>query len=90
MLVGSPYPLPKREEDPKPSLIESSNELGKEAASKSLAGRGLMLATRHASLGMRRNREEKAILKGISLYFNPGEMIGIMGPSGEVEGWGSL
>ena len=25
---------------------------------------------------------EKAILKGISIYFNPGEMIGVMGPSG--------
>ena len=25
---------------------------------------------------------EKEILKGISLYFNPGEMIAIMGPSG--------
>lgn len=24
----------------------------------------------------------KEILKGISIYFNPGEMIGIMGPSG--------
>ena len=25
---------------------------------------------------------EKEILKGISLYFNPGELVGIMGPSG--------
>ena len=24
----------------------------------------------------------KEILKGISLYFNPGELVGIMGPSG--------
>ncbi len=28
-------------------------------------------------------RKYKEILKGISLYFNPGELIGIMGPSGE-------
>ena len=27
-------------------------------------------------------RNKKEILKGISLYFNPGEMIAIMGPSG--------
>ena len=27
-------------------------------------------------------RVVKEILKGISIYFNPGEMIGIMGPSG--------
>ena len=27
--------------------------------------------------------KEKEILKGISVYFNPGEMVGIMGPSGE-------
>ena len=26
--------------------------------------------------------KRKKILKGISVYFNPGEMIGIMGPSG--------
>ena len=25
---------------------------------------------------------EKKILKGISVYFNPGEMIAVMGPSG--------
>ncbi len=25
---------------------------------------------------------KKEILKGISVYFNPGEMIGVMGPSG--------
>ena len=27
-------------------------------------------------------RNQKEILKGISLYFNPGELVGIMGPSG--------
>ena len=27
-------------------------------------------------------RESKQILNGISLYFNPGELVGIMGPSG--------
>ena len=27
-------------------------------------------------------KSKKEILKGLSLYFNPGEMIGIMGPSG--------
>ena len=27
-------------------------------------------------------RRQREILKGISLYFNPGEMVGIMGPSG--------
>jgi len=30
-------------------------------------------------------RKHKEILKGISLYFNPGELIGIMGPSGETQ-----
>lgn len=29
------------------------------------------------------HREEKEILKGISIYFNPGELVGIMGPSGK-------
>jgi ABC-type polysaccharide/polyol phosphate transport system ATPase subunit len=49
----------------------------------SLTGKGLMMARRHTSFStMRQSKEEKAILKGISLYFNPGEMIGIMGPSG--------
>ena len=28
-------------------------------------------------------KERKQILKGISVYFNPGELVGIMGPSGE-------
>jgi ABC-type multidrug transport system ATPase subunit len=28
-------------------------------------------------------KREKVILEEISLYFNPGELIGIMGPSGE-------
>ena len=28
------------------------------------------------------SRPVKQILKGISLYFNPGEVVGIMGPSG--------
>ena len=27
-------------------------------------------------------KKEKKILKGISIYFNPGELVGIMGPSG--------
>lgn len=30
----------------------------------------------------KRLKREKVILEGISLYFNPGELIGIMGPSG--------
>ena len=52
----------------------------------SLRGRGLMMARQRTSLrGMKyRQREEKEILKGISLYFNPGELIGIMGPSGQL------
>ena len=29
-------------------------------------------------------RVYKDILKGLSLYFNPGELVGIMGPSGEM------
>lgn len=28
--------------------------------------------------------KRKKILKGISVYFNPGEMVGIMGPSGKI------
>ena len=28
--------------------------------------------------------KRKKILKGLSVYFNPGEMIGIMGPSGKI------
>ena len=32
---------------------------------------------------IKRPKREKVILEGISLYFNPGELIGIMGPSGE-------
>ena len=36
------------------------------------------------SIGIRQARTEKMILHGISLYFNPGELIGIMGPSGTV------
>ena len=31
---------------------------------------------------IKRPKREKVILEGISLYFNPGELIGIMGPSG--------
>ena len=31
--------------------------------------------------------KRKKILKGISVYFNPGEMIGIMGPSGKIFLW---
>lgn len=27
--------------------------------------------------------QENEILKGVSVYFNPGELVGIMGPSGE-------
>lgn len=50
----------------------------------SFTGKGLMLARQRTSFNsIMGNREEKVILKGISLYFNPGEMIGIMGPSGE-------
>ena len=50
----------------------------------SLPGRGLMMAKQRTSFSSMRymGREQKRILKGISLYFNPGELIGIMGPSG--------
>lgn len=65
---------------------------GHEAASSrqkliSLPGRGLMLARQRTSFSSMRymGREQKRILKGISLYFNPGELIGIMGPSGNVD-----
>ena len=47
-----------------------------------------MLARQRTSFNSIRygNREVKEILKGISLYFNPGELIGIMGPSGTYVG----
>ncbi len=51
-----------------------------------------MLAKQRTSFNSIRhgNREVKEILKGISLYFNPGELIGIMGPSGNTRMlWGS-
>ena len=35
------------------------------------------------SIGKRQPKTEKVILQEISLYFNPGELIGIMGPSGK-------
>ena len=35
------------------------------------------------SISVKQPKREKVILQGISLYFNPGELIGIMGPSGE-------
>lgn len=42
-----------------------------------------LLVKQRASISMKyASREHKDILKGISLYFNPGELIGIMGPSG--------
>ena len=50
-----------------------------------LSGKGPVMARQKASFSaMRYSREQKRILKGISLYFNPGELIGIMGPSGNV------
>ena len=46
-------------------------------------GKGFMLAKQRTSFNnIRYNKQQKNILKGISLYFNPGELIGIMGPSG--------
>ena len=40
-------------------------------------------AVKVSSIGIKQPKREKVILEGISLYFNPGELIGIMGPSGE-------
>ena len=43
-----------------------------------------LLSQQRTSLSIKYGaRKYKEILKGISLYFNPGELIGIMGPSGK-------
>lgn len=69
-----------------PSSKENVNDSESATANKylSLPGRGLMMAKQRTSFGNIGyvSREQKRILKGISLYFNPGELIGIMGPSG--------
>lgn len=96
VLAENPFFKPRAEvQEEIPTSMEVNKEQGREAVEEvclktkerlSLTGRGLMLARQFTSFNaVKRSREEKVILKGISLYFNPGEMIGIMGPSGK---WG--
>ena len=35
----------------------------------------------------KKQEKVKVILEGISLYFNPGQLVAIMGPSGEYVHW---
>lgn len=79
--VGEEREGDTNEVDP-PMSEANKQEQAKEKKRLSFPGMGLLMARHRTSFSGRGSHEEKEILKGMSLYFNPGELIGIMGPSG--------
>ena len=56
----------------------------KKHSEKREGGEGCCGAVRLGRGAGGRRRERREILKGISTYFNPGELVAILGPSGQL------